>query len=172
MKGFIYLFTILFFAIGTPCTAQTIQGDIPDSVAKKFGCQSIWKLIDASRTQFKSIRGAKKPMKYTNVYQATVLLRGTSNAQIIVDGPHCKYEATIIETFNGLEATKAYSKFLPTAEICLEGWVFVTEPEEESNQIYRFIAYEKEDMVSGITVEVAVTKAKSGKFKVVLTIQP
>ncbi|MDZ4757382.1 MAG: hypothetical protein SGJ10_04470 [Bacteroidota bacterium] len=172
MKRFIYSFVILYFAIVIPSKAQTIQGEIPDSVVKKFGCQSIWKVIDASRTQFKSIRGAKKPMKYTSVYQATALVRGTNSAQIIVDGPHSKYEATIIETANGSEATKAYSKFLPTAEICLEGWVFVTEPEEGSNQIYRFIAYEKEDMVSGITVEVALTKSKSGRYKVVLTIQP
>lgn len=172
MKGFIYSFVALFFIIGTLCKAQTVQGEIPDSVAKKYGCQSIWNVIDASRTQFKSIRGAKKPMKHTNVYTAKSLVRGTSSAQIIVDGPHCKYVAAIAETFNGSEATKAYSKFLPTAEICLEGWVFVTEPEESSNQIYRFIAYEKEDMVSGISVEVALTKEKSGKYRVALTIQP
>lgn len=172
MKGYVCLIVISFFALVMPCRAQTVQGEIPDSVAKKFGCHSIWKVIDASRTQFKSIRGAKRPNRYTNVYQATALVKGTSNAQIIVDGPHSKYVATIIETFNGSDATKAYSKFLPTAEICLEGWVFVTEPEEESNQIYRFIAYEKEDMISGVSVEVTLSKGKNGKYKVVLTIQP
>lgn len=87
-------------------------------------------MIDASRTQFKSIRGAKKPMKHTNVYTAKSLVRGTSSAQIIVDGPHCKYVAAIAETFNGSEATKAYSKFLPTAEICLEGWVLLRSPKK------------------------------------------
>lgn len=163
---------MLAFFLYSKGFAQTIQGDIPDSVAKKFGCQSIWKIIDASRTQFKSIRGARKPNKYLQVYQSTATVRGTHNAQITVDGPHARFSATIIETANGSEATKAYSKFLPTAEICLEGWIFVTEPEEGSNQIYRFIAYEKEDMISGITVEVALTKEKNGKYKVVLTIQP
>ena len=172
MKKTKVILLFLSFILINNIYSQTIQGELPDSVIKKFNCQSLWKVVDAARTQFKSIRGAKKPIKYTNIYQATALVKGTRNAQIIIDGPHAKYEAVIIETANGAEAVKAYSKFLPTAEICLEGWIFVTEPEEESNQLYRFIAYEKEDMISGITVEVALLKLKNNRYKVVLTIQP
>lgn len=36
MKGFIYSFVALFFIIGTLCKAQTVQGEIPDSVAKNM----------------------------------------------------------------------------------------------------------------------------------------
>ncbi|MSQ78947.1 MAG: hypothetical protein EXR21_04620 [Flavobacteriaceae bacterium] len=150
--------------------AQTIQGDLPDSVIKKLECKKLWSIIDGSREKFKKIKGARKPYKYSEVYAVKILPNGVKQAEIVMEGRVCKYAATLVNSNNRKEAAQAYTKFLPQIEICLEGWIFETELEDE-NQIYRFKAYEKEDMQTGVTVELLFRKGKK-KFIVELVIQP
>ncbi len=150
--------------------AQTIQGDLPDSVIKKLECKKLWSIIDGSREKFKKVRGARKPYKYTEVYAAKTFPKGVKQAEIVVEGRVSKYTATLVNSAIRMEAAQAYTKFLPQIEICLEGWIFETELEDE-NQIYRFKAYEKEDMQTGVTVELLFRKEKK-KYIVELMIQP
>lgn len=152
------------------CDAQTIQSDIPDSVLKKFECQKIYTVIDASRNKFIKIRGARKPLKYSEVYNSKVNPKYVKSGSIYMDGRAQMYKAILCNTPNRAEASHYYRNMVGIVENCLEGWVVETEPEEE-NQLYRFKAYEKEDMISGITVEVQFYREK-GKFIVELVIQP
>jgi hypothetical protein len=162
---------LALLTVGVGASAQTIQGDLPDSVIAKLQCKKIWDIIDASRLKFKAIRGARKPLKYSEVYASRKNPKGINYGEITIDGRSSQYYAVVSKTANYKEAAKAYGKFLPVIEICLEGWIFETEPESE-DQIARFKAHEKEDMSSGITVELIYRKIKHGQFIVELIIQP
>lgn len=164
----IILITI-FLSLGR-LYAQTIQSDIPDSVVKKFECTKLYKLIDASRNKFKAVRGARKPVKYTEVYISKLNPKFVKSGQIAIDGKAIQYQAFLAETPNRGFAAAQYQKIVAVVENCLEGWIIETEPEEE-NQLYRFKAHEKEDMISGVSVEIIFYKEK-GNFFVELIIQP
>lgn len=151
--------------------SQTIQAEIPDSVIKKYHCQTVWKLVDAARNQFKEIRGTRRNLKYSVIYQSTLVLPGSSRAEIAYEGTLCQYTAKGVNTTDGVTAAKSYAALVSLLEHCLEGWVFETEVEENSDQLYRFRAHEKEDMMSGILAEVTLTKNK-GVYQVMITIQP
>ena len=168
MRKYSLFFLIILFSENI--FSQTIQSDIADSVITKFECKKLYKIIDAARNKFKGIRGARKNLKYSEVYAATVVPKGVKSAQIMIDGKSALYSATLINTANRIEAGKMYGKFLPIIENCLEGWIFETELENEE-QLFRFKAHEKEDMISGISVEVLLYR-KGNRYIVDLYIQP
>lgn len=161
---------ILLLLITGQLFAQTIQSDIPDSIVKKFECHKLYKLIDASRNKFKAVRGARKPVKHSEVYISKLNPKHVTSGQIALDGKAIQYQAYLAETPNRAIAATAYRKIVAVVENCLEGWIIETEPEEEE-QLYRFKAHEKEDMISGVSVEIIFYKNK-GKFYVELLIQP
>ncbi|MBI3232581.1 MAG: hypothetical protein HYZ42_00825 [Bacteroidetes bacterium] len=167
LSTFIIFLSIIF---SSKIQGQTIQSDIPDSVIKKFECKKLYKIIDASRTKFKTIRGKRKPLKYSEIYVSTLNPKHVNSGQIYVDGRSIQYQAFLVKTQNRGLAAEEYRKIVAVAENCLEGWIIETEPEEE-NQLYRFKAHEKEDMISGVTVEIIFYKQK-GNFIVELIIQP
>lgn len=168
---YLFLTVCLLFISWEGLQAQTVQAEIPDSVVQKYQCKNVWKLIDAARTQFKPIRGVRKNLKYSVIYQAQSLIPGTSQAEIAYEGNLCQYTAIGIRTRDRIAAAKAYSKMVSIFEHCLEGWVFETETEENTSQLYRFKAYEKEDMLTGITAEITLLR-ENGLYTVWVKVQP
>lgn len=150
--------------------SQTIQSNIPDSILRKFECNKLYKLIDASRNKFKQVRGARKAVKYSEVYASTLNPKYIRSGQIAVEGRAVQYQAFLAEKCSRSEAAAQYSKIVAVVENCLEGWIILTEPEDEE-QLFRFKAHEKEDMISGVSVEIILYKSK-GSYFVEFLIQP
>jgi hypothetical protein len=168
MKKLLLVFSIIIFSQNI--FAQTKQSDIPDSILAKFDCPKLYKIIDSSRDKFKTIKGQRKTSKYTEAYISKVNPKYVKSGQITVVGKSIHYQAFLANTPNRGIAAEEYRKIVSVVENCLEGWIIETEPEEEE-QLYRFKAHEKEDMISGISVEILFYKEK-GKFLIELLIQP
>jgi hypothetical protein len=99
-------------------------------------CNKLVQLTQACSTGFKSIRGQRKALKYSEVYTAKFNLPLTTQPSIQVFGKGTMFSAQIARTGNYNQACKAYRDFVAWMEECIPEWIFVTEPEERISYFF------------------------------------